>query len=75
MLDIVLNCITPLLLTTILGIIFKELKENKENNKVMQESMVLLLRSQITGKCEIYLKLVKKYGTIILDKELYENEM
>ncbi|MCI9586261.1 MAG: hypothetical protein HFH45_06500 [Bacilli bacterium] len=57
MLQIILNCIIPFILTTILGIIIKELKDNKNNNKAMQESMVLLLRSQITGKCEKYIEL------------------
>lgn len=57
MLNIVLNCIIPFILTTILSIIIKELQDNKKNNKAMHESMVLLLRSQITGKCEIYLKM------------------
>lgn len=57
MLDILLNCIIPFILTTILGIITKELKDNKNNNKAMQESMVLLLRSQITEKCEKYIEL------------------
>lgn len=57
MLEIILNCIIPFILTTILGIIIKELKENKQNNKAMQESMVLLLRSQITEKCEKYIEL------------------
>ena len=56
MLEIILDCIIPLILTTIFTFIAKELKKNKQNNKAMQESMVLLLRSQITGKCETYLK-------------------
>lgn len=57
MLNIILNCIIPFILTTVLGIIIKELKDNKKNNKAMQESMVLLLRSQITGKCEKYIEM------------------
>lgn len=55
MLNIILNCIIPFVLTTVLGIIIKELKDNRKNNKAMQESMVLLLRSQITEKCEKYI--------------------
>ncbi len=55
MLNIILNCFIPFILTTVLGIIIKELQDNKKNNKAMQESMVLLLRSQITAKCEKYL--------------------
>lgn len=57
MLNIIINCVIPFILTTILGIIANELKENKRNNKAMQESMVLLLRSQITGKCETYIEM------------------
>lgn len=57
MIDIILNCIIPFMLTTILGIVIKELKDNRKNNKAMQESMVLLLRSQITEKCEKYIEL------------------
>lgn len=52
MLDIILNCIITFTLTTILGIIIKDLNENKKNNKAMQKSMVLLLYIQITVECE-----------------------
>lgn len=55
MLDIVLNCIIPFILTTVLGIILKELKENQKNNKAMQESMVLLLHIKITIECKKYI--------------------
>ncbi len=47
-----MNCIIPFVLTTILGIIIKELKDNRKNNKAMQESMALLLRNQIIEQCE-----------------------
>ncbi len=47
-----MNCIIPFVLTTILGIIIKELKDNRKNNKAMQKSMALLLRNQITEQCE-----------------------
>lgn len=57
MLNIILNCIIPFVLTTILSIIIKELQDNKKNNKAMRESLVLLLRSQLTEKCETYLKM------------------
>lgn len=52
MLDIILNCVIPFILTTVLGIILKELKDNTKNNKAMQTSMVLLLYIQITVECE-----------------------
>lgn len=57
MLNIILDCIIPFALTTILGIIIKELKDNKNNNKAMQKSMVLLLHIQITIECEKYIKM------------------
>lgn len=57
MLEIILNWFVPFILTAIFGYIAKELKENKKHDKAMRNSMVLLLRSQITGKCENYLKM------------------
>lgn len=57
MIGIILEWVIPFILTAIFGFIAKELKENKNNNNAMRESMVLLLRSQITGKCETYLKM------------------
>lgn len=50
--NIILNCIIPLIITTVLGIVAKELKDNIKNSKAMQESMVLLLYIQITIECE-----------------------
>lgn len=52
MLNTILNCVIPFILTTVLGIILKELKDNRKNNKAMQTSMVLLLYIQITIECE-----------------------
>ena len=57
MLEIILNRIIPLILTTIFSFIAKELNDNRKDNKAMHDSMVLLLRSQITGKCETYLEI------------------
>lgn len=36
--------------------ISKQLKENKTSNDAMKASMLSLIRSQIVGKCEIYMK-------------------
>lgn len=57
MIDTFINWVIPFILTTIFGYIAKELKENKKHDEAMRNSMVLLLRSQITGKCENYLKM------------------
>lgn len=44
----------PFILTTVIGYIIKELRDNRNSNKAMKQSMVLLMRSQIVGKCEKY---------------------
>ena len=44
----------PFILTGIITYIIKELKDNRKSNKAMKTSMVLLMRSQIVGKCEKY---------------------
>lgn len=36
--------------------ISKQLKENKKSNDAMKASMLSLIRSQIVGKCEIYMQ-------------------
>lgn len=36
--------------------ISKQLKDNKQNNNAMKSSMLSLIRSQIVGKCESYMK-------------------
>lgn len=36
--------------------ISKQLKENKKSNDAMKSSMLSLIRSQIVGKCETYMK-------------------
>ena len=36
--------------------ISKQLKDNKQNNEAMKNSMLSLIRSQIVGKCESYMK-------------------
>lgn len=56
-LDIVIKWAIPTILTALFGWITKELKDNRVNNTAMHNSMVLLLRSQIVGKCETYLEL------------------
>lgn len=57
MIDIIIKWGIPFVLTGIIGYIVKQLKDNKENNHAMKDSMVLLLRSQIVSKCEKYLQL------------------
>lgn len=47
----------PTILTAVLTYIVKELVDNKNSNRAMKDSMVLLMRSQIVGKCEYYLEL------------------
>ena len=54
-LKIILNWGIPLFLTTMMGYIYKELKENKKANKAMKASMLSLIRSQIVNKCENYM--------------------
>ena len=51
-LKIVLGWGIPLLLSGILGFMIKIVKDNK----AMKNSMLSLIRSQIVGKCENYLK-------------------
>ena len=38
------------------ALISKQLKENKTSNEAMKASMLSLIRSQIVGKCEVYMK-------------------
>ena len=52
----IVRWIISFILATVTGYIIKELKDNKKNNKAIKDSMVLLLRSQIVGKCEKYLR-------------------
>ncbi len=72
MLDIVLNCIIPFILTTVFGIILKELKDNRKNNKAMQESMVLLLYIQITVECEKHIAMcyLPDYEVMTFEKQI-----
>jgi len=56
-LDLFLDYAIPFIVTTILGMIFKKLKDNEQSNKAMQKSMVLLLYIQITIECEKRLSL------------------
>lgn len=56
MLDIIIKWAIPVILTGIFSFIAKELKENKESNSAMKESMIILLRSQIVSKVEKYIE-------------------
>ena len=38
------------------ALISKQLKENRKSNDAMKASMLSLIRSQIVGKCESYMK-------------------
>ena len=49
---IILNWAIPIVLTGIFGFLIKIIKDNK----TMKESMLSLIRSQIVGKCETYMK-------------------
>lgn len=49
---IILNWAIPIILTGIFGFLVKIIKDNK----TMKESMLSLIRSQIVGKCETYMK-------------------
>lgn len=53
-LDIIIKWGIPFILTGIITWIIKELNDNRKSNKAMKDSMVLLMRSQIVGKCEKY---------------------
>lgn len=57
MLEIILKWLIPTILTLLLGYITKEIRENRRNNHTMKNSMIILLRSQITGKIETYINL------------------
>lgn len=57
MVEIIINWAVPTFLTFCCGYIVKELRENKNNNKVTKESIIILLRSQITSKVENYMTL------------------
>ena len=57
MFEIIIGWIIPSLLTLCLGYIAKELKANRNNNLAIKNSMVILLRSQITSKIENYINL------------------
>lgn len=52
MLNSIISWLIPTLLTGMMGYIAKELKENKKCNKATKNSIILILRSQIVGKCE-----------------------
>lgn len=54
MINIVINWGIPFILTGVIGYVTKELKDNRDSNRAMKQSMILLMRSQIVGKCEKY---------------------
>lgn len=54
MIDIIIKWGIPFVFTGATTYIVKELKDNRQSNKAMKQSMILLMRSQIVGKCEKY---------------------
>lgn len=54
MIEIIIKWGIPFVLTGVTTYIVKELKDNRKSNKAMKQSMILLMRSQIVGKCEKY---------------------
>lgn len=54
MIEIIIKWGIPFILTGIIGYIMKELKDNRNSNKAMKQGMIILMRSQIVGKCEKY---------------------
>ncbi len=52
MLETIMKWLLTTVLTGVMGYIVKELKENKKCNSATKNSTILLLRSQIVGKCE-----------------------
>lgn len=56
-LDTIIKWAIPTLLTASYGYITKQLHETKKNSHALKDSMVILLRSQIVGKCEKYLEM------------------
>ena len=55
------------------AVISRQLKENKKSNDAMKASMLSLIRSQIVGKCENYMKqgYLPEYAMYCLE-ELFE---
>ncbi len=51
----IIQWLVPTVLTAVSGYIVKELKDNKKSNTAMKDSMIMLLRSQITEKVEKYM--------------------
>lgn len=52
MLGIVLKTTVTVIVTSLMGYILKELKNINSQNHATKNGMVLILRSQIVGKCE-----------------------
>lgn len=55
--NIILKWLIPAVLAGVSGYIIKELKENKKSNQSTKNGLILILRSQIVGKCEKCLEL------------------
>lgn len=56
-LETIVKWLIPVVLGGLLTYITTQVHNNKNSNYAMKESMVLLLRSQIVGKCEKYIDL------------------
>jgi len=53
---IIIQWLIPFACAGAFAFISKQLKDNSKANKAMKESMIILLRSQIVGKAENYMK-------------------
>ena len=73
MLETIISWVLPVIFTSCLGYIIKELKSNHQNNISMRKSTIILLRSQITSKVEQYMTLgyLPNYARSCLE-ELYQ---
>lgn len=74
MVQIILEWAIPTMLACIFTYIIKELKGNCKNNIAIKNSMIILLRSQITSKVETYIALgyLPDYGRDCLEKLFYQ---
>ncbi len=73
MLQIILEWAIPTILTCFFTYIIKELRMARQNNIAIKDSMIILLRSQITSKIETYINLgyLPEYARTCLE-ELYK---
>lgn len=56
MIEIILKWLIPTILTALSTYVVASLRNNSKNNKSMRSSMRIMLRSQIVGKVEQYIR-------------------